>query len=656
MSWYCALTEHLFKKENIIIGNESFAAVMEALEKEIVALYKALILYQMASANSYYRKQSTVLLRGLVNLDDWDGEFESVKNAEAAVERISVQYYREYEKSSLRQLVVSGQEMETLLSSIHLDLRDFIAQQKKVQMDDKLTKCLRDLYIVDPQDDMNNIERKKDILLNTSCNWIFSREEYAAITNWDRSDLFSNRLLWINGPAGTGKTMLLMGIIRELESHASPVSPKLAYFFYQGTGDKDLTTVTAALRSLLWLLLLQQPYLSHHLQLKYEYKDASLFSDRNAFEALFGVFRDMLQDPQLSPTYFIIDALDECSLNDQNQGLNEFLELISATLTLSTKVRWIVSSRPHVKLQSSDTTGSLVQLDPRLLMDPVNKYIDHKLLALEKKDGYNEKTLATVSRIIYQRANNTFLWVALVFKKLESIKGWHAAKIVDAIPPELNKLYEYMMITIENGEENDLPYCKNALVAALLAYRPLSLEEFILVAELSPDIDPQAIIDQCGSFLTVVEGTVSLVHQSAKDYLNTNYKSRLQPGGPAQGHADIYKQSITAISKLQKNIYSLKDFGLRPKDAQPPDPDPLSSLRYCCLFWADHFCDARGESIESRSTLPNNMILYQFLNNHLFPWLEGLSLLGRFPDSIHLIRKLLQKVCLKELSLYIYIR
>ena len=66
MNWYCALTEHLLIKSNIIeIGNESFEAILHQLEERVIALYKALLLYQMKSVCSYYQIQGLNYLRGL---------------------------------------------------------------------------------------------------------------------------------------------------------------------------------------------------------------------------------------------------------------------------------------------------------------------------------------------------------------------------------------------------------------------------------------------------------------------------------------------------------------------------------------------------------------------------------------------------------------
>jgi hypothetical protein len=49
----------------------------------------------------------------------------------------------------------------------------------------------------------------------------------------------------------------------------------------------------------------------------------------------------MLKDPDLSPMYFVIDAPGECE-----QGLADLIKLITSSLALSDKVKWLVSSCP----------------------------------------------------------------------------------------------------------------------------------------------------------------------------------------------------------------------------------------------------------------------------------------------------------------------
>jgi hypothetical protein len=176
----------------------------------------------------------------------------------------------------------------------------------------------------------------------------------------DAPDVSQRRLLWIKGHAGTGKTMLMIGAIRELSRQPVVLAPNLSFFFCQGT-DTALNNATSILRSLIWLLLVQQPNLISHLQQKYKESGADLFKDKNAFVALSEAFRNILEDPRLSPVYFAVDALDECE-----RGLPDLIELISISLTHSDKVRWLVSSRPSVKLKRPVTTGTLLSLSARV--------------------------------------------------------------------------------------------------------------------------------------------------------------------------------------------------------------------------------------------------------------------------------------------------
>jgi len=647
MDWYCTLSEHLLKKDRV---DDSLGSIIPQLKARIVALYKALLLYQMKSVCSYYRHQGLVFLRGLANWDDWDADLKAVTDAEENLLNDWDKYDKLKAESLRSELVKLAEGIEGKLGDIHQTLQDFVALQKTIRRDDMEAECRRELRVVDPQHDMERIERSKDELVDDAYRWILHTEEYTKFTNWydNRPNGSPCRLLWVNGPAGTGKTMLMIGIIRELYRLPVALTPKLSFFFCQGTVT-GLNNATAVLRSLIWLLLLQQPGLISHLLQKYIESGAALFNDQNAFYALSEAFQNMLKDTDLSPVYFVVDALDECE-----QGLDNLIKLISVSLTLSDKVKWLVSSRPTVKLYTPDTAGSLVELDAQKLEDPVNAYIKHKLFTLKTRDGYDERVLAKVADKIRQQAQNTFLWVALVFKELDvedenhiKVHGMYALEIIGEIPSGLKELYDHMMTKIEKGKRRDPQYCRNVLVAAVLAYRPLTLSELAVLADLPPEMDAQTIVKKCGSFLTTKDETVYLIHQSAKDYLDENNTSRLQLEGVCQGHADIGRRSINAMSSvLKQNIFNL-DFGFRPMDITPPKPDPLAKIRYSCVFWADHLCFENGESPACKQELTDDGRVFEFLKERFLCWLESLSLLGNLSDGVQSIRRLLHiaQVC-----------
>jgi hypothetical protein len=643
MEWYCALAGHLLDEDTTVVGKESLEPNRNLLQDKIVEFYGTLLLYQMKSVCSYYRNQGLEFLRGLVDLDKWNDDVQSVINAEDTLLKDWDKYNTVKAAALSRGLFNLTKEIETKLGDIHQTLENFIVQQKEMHMDAKKANFLDDLFMVDPQYDVTAIESNKDNLLDAAYNWILGNPAYKAFTNWSTEDSATPpcRLLWIKGHAGTGKTMLLIGIIRELSGQSAVLAPNISHFFCQSTVNTR-NTATATLRSLMWMLLLQQTHLITGLLEKFRVPLPKLLEDESAFYALSDAFKRMLKDLS-SPVYFIVDALDEC-----DQGSDHLIELITTSLTLSDKVRWLVSSRPDVDVLSkleNPNISRVVDLDAERLDGPVNAYIEHKLSTLKGRDGYELDTRRAIADGIHGRAGNSFLWAALVFKTLDSVDGWDAVKTIAKIPPGLSKLYDHMMTKIEEGNKDNQQRCKNVLVATTLAYRPLSFSELEILAEL-PRGSPRAIIKKCGSFLTTKGETVFLIHQSAKDYLDKN-RSGLWPGGVGQGHAYITKHSVGAmLSILKGDIYGSQQYGFRSKDTTPPEEDPLAPIRYSCVFWLDHLCDAIKGYPENSKKLCD--LGFKFLKEHFLHWLESLGLLFRLSHGIISIRKLLNvvKVCL----------
>jgi hypothetical protein len=216
-----------------------------------------------------------------------------------------------------------------------------LTQEKNLATDHegKDYQCLCDLRLTDPRDDKTRIEQSKDDLLKESYVWIL---DDPAFRDWLDND--DTKLLWIKGDPGKGKTMLMMGLIKEqLESkHKLGI---LSYFFCQAT-DPSLNNAVSVLRGLIYLLVDQQKDLIQHLRRKYDTSGRPLFEDSNAFFALSAILSDILDDSSLARVYMMIDGLDECTFE-----LSHLLNLIVRYTSKSSKVKWIVSSRNRLEIE-----------------------------------------------------------------------------------------------------------------------------------------------------------------------------------------------------------------------------------------------------------------------------------------------------------------
>jgi hypothetical protein len=109
------------------------------------------------------------------------------------------------------------------------------------------------------------------------------------------------------------------------------------------------------------MLFVQHHHLISHLRTEHSQKGRSLFRDERAFVDVSRAFIYMLKDSHLLATCFIVDALDEC-----DQGLADLLELISTSLELTDKVKWLVRSCPEVNVLASRGCDPRVEGESRV--------------------------------------------------------------------------------------------------------------------------------------------------------------------------------------------------------------------------------------------------------------------------------------------------
>jgi hypothetical protein len=130
------------------------------------------------------------------------------------------------------------------------------------------------------------------------------------------------------------------------------------------------------------------------------------------------IFIDVLQDPSLSTTYLIIDALDECIIDRP-----KLLEFVAKQSSASSRVKWIVSSRnwPDIEAQlerAGHEVSLSLELNAKSVAAAVNIFIQQKVGHLAQEKQYNPEIRHAVLQHLTSNANDTFLWVALVCQNL----------------------------------------------------------------------------------------------------------------------------------------------------------------------------------------------------------------------------------------------
>ncbi|KAK5997713.1 Vegetative incompatibility protein HET-E-1 [Cladobotryum mycophilum] len=483
---------------------------------------------------------------------------------------------------------------------------------------------LRDLSATDPQLDKKRILEAKGSLLYESYCWILRHPEF------QRWRLIKTGILWIKGDPGKGKTMLICGIIEEIEINQYAENG-YAYFFCQAT-DSRINTATAILGGLLLSLIRQKPSLISYLKERHITPGQPLFEGLNSWVALSEMFEAMIQDPISLGIILIVDALDECGTDR-----DKLLKLVVRT---SNRIKWLLSSRNHKDFKRGlESKQSVVLLNLELkenaeeVSQAVNTYIDHCISDIDIiKD--DEELKDQVRETLKRKANGTFLWIALVIEQLRKAMEWEIEELLEEVPEGLYNLYDLMMDQIEKQAKKRRDLCLKLLSVITTAYQPLHLDELAALWEAELE-GPQGqkhlreIVQLCGSFLTLREETVYFIHQSAKDFMLER--------GPGAGviirHYFLFKSSLAIMSKtLRRNIYSLASSSIEKDEIIPPFPDPLICIRYQCIHWANHLSEANEE--ERKIDLQDDGCIYTFLKSVYLYWLEAVSLLRSVDQAV----------------------
>ncbi|GAB1319954.1 Vegetative incompatibility protein HET-E-1 [Madurella fahalii] len=189
------------------------------------------------------------------------------------------------------------------------------------------------------------IEQTKGGLLQDAYRWILDNPEYRQWRDGEQS-----RVLWIKGDPGKGKTMLLCGIINELQKSIGDTD--LVSFFFCQAADQRINNAAAVLRGLIYLLATQQRSLISYIQERHRDAGKQLFEGVNAWTALSQILTSMLEDPNLQNTFLVIDALDEC-VTDMPQLL-DFIAEKSHVFRVSSGLSRVATGR-------ASRSGSILQ-------------------------------------------------------------------------------------------------------------------------------------------------------------------------------------------------------------------------------------------------------------------------------------------------------
>ncbi|TGO61109.1 hypothetical protein BOTNAR_0134g00070 [Botryotinia narcissicola] len=417
-----------------------------------------------------------------------------------------------------------------------------------------------------------------------TCEWVLTNPQYV---RWSSEK--EACLLWVSGNSGSGKTILLAFLLENLGSSISSAGTKLIVCcFFCDEKIEAQRDVKAIIRSLIYQIIVRRRILVKHVKAAYDMQGAHLTDN---FNELWRIFTAITNDRKAGHINVIVDAIDECEENTRDRLLRAIASLVNQKNSSGTyAIKFLITSRPLLWRQyalareRTEYTLSIENLNS-------NNESDLNLVIRTRIDAIcRPETREFLEHALYSRADQTFLWVTVILHILE--RTYLASqndfqRIINKLPSGLTATYERFLLSIHS----DYQIIANKLLHFIVgSMRSLSLDELrILLAiqphhrnmeqvegECQPNIS-ETIQGILGPLVRISDNKVSLVHQSAKEFLQNLWTWKDNP--LSQMFGVKVEEANYLLAEATMSYLLLDDFAVD-KFAHVTDIDSPSSAQH----------------------------------------------------------------------------
>jgi WD40 repeat protein len=467
-------------------------------------------------------------------------------------------------------------------------------------------------------------------------------------------------LFWLNGLAGTGKSTVARTICDRLAKKGL-----IGASFFVSRQVSERRHAPSIIRTIAYQLARQRPVFAHAVsttlrdspdlassQGLQKLAPGLLFNPANVFAADSGLL-------------VVIDALDECVEDSSGRPGGELLPLLlRALLQLSGRIKVLLTSRaePEIKrmfdqasLGSQNTVVQLHDLDSAVVRSDIEIYLTRSFarIATAHVNLAQWPTREDICAIV-DLADVLFVYAATVVRFVSTPKQNPRERLDIMLSRRqgnfayqhrfLDELYLQVLTTsvcsVYHEDENLLCDTLRTVVGSIVAaQQPLSVPVHALLLS-SDTAAVQRTVESLSALLLSTSGVVRSFHPSFPDFIvncercnDSRFLVMLE-----EHHHRLARGCLALLNQyLRYNIANLKDPDVANSDIEDlesrlfqgicDDDDDLGpsytqALSYAARYWTTHIVFSSAMDSELLDSLS------RFCNEHLFHWLELLSLIG----------------------------
>ncbi|KAL8664146.1 MAG: hypothetical protein Q9168_007966 [Polycauliona sp. 1 TL-2023] len=280
-----------------------------------------------------------------------------------------------------------------------------------------------------------------------------------------------NSIIWLNGFAGSGKSVLCSTAIQAVLRHRGSERGIGIAFFYFTFNDESKQDDSSMIRAL--LLQLSNQLEDGHADLKQLQKSHQ--TGTPPVPAMLPYLQRMIQ--RFRQVYILLDALDESPRTGPRVRVLDAIETLQKYGLH--QLHLFITSRAETDIRDSLDLpmNEQVTMQNAGIDEDITKFVSGQLVGdrrLRKLSAYHNK----IQEALTSGAKGVFRWVECQLRSLQSCpRSEHILdRVLNSLPESLDETYERMLCNIDSYLVED---ARRILTLLCFAFRPLEVQELI---------------------------------------------------------------------------------------------------------------------------------------------------------------------------------
>ena len=457
----------------------------------------------------------------------------------------------------------------------------------------------------------------------------------------------SQRVFWLNGLAGTGKSTIAQSFAETTSENG-----KLGASFFCSRDFEDRSNLQKIFPTLAFQLACRYPHFRRKLL------DVVKEGPHVGHESLCSQMEKLLVGPlktTQTTTLIIIDALDECKDKEPASGI---LSILSRYMGQIPTVKFFITGRPEPRIRYGFRLKSLApitevlklhEVKPEVVDSDIELFFRTQLTSLignrSDPDLAEDWPSPSDIKVLCKKAAGFFIYASTTVKFIASEAGSPSEKlsIITSLPEStaeegrsgVDQLYTQIIHQafsgVHPGNSQQYLQFRTVIGAVLLLFNPLSIRGLSDLLGCSLQYI-QNTTQFLHSLLLVpgnMEEPIRIFHKSFPDFLMDPSRCEVEEFviKPAGCHAEILLSCLGLMEKkLRRNICNLDDYTAlsEVKALSTYKKDHIGgSLEYACNFWTKHLLEIPSSSLHAEKV---QKAIEKFFKVHLLHWIEVLAI------------------------------